>query len=97
VTPDRAKLRRAQDFKREVEARGGRLVLCLVPAPTASRATAEWLARELGVPLIAPELENLRTHDGSHLTPESAGTFAAVFFSELEPIVRDLGLSAASR
>lgn len=97
ATPDEQKLRRAREFRQEVEARGGRLVLCLVPTPTASRSTAEWLARELGVPLIAPEPEGLRTYDGSHLTPESAATFARAFFAELDPIVRQLGLSRASR
>lgn len=97
ATPDANKLARARAFKQEVEARGGRLVLGLVPAPTASRATAEWLARELDVPLIAPDPEGLRTHDGSHLTPESASSFAGAFFAELEPIVRQFGLSRAAR
>jgi hypothetical protein len=92
LTPDFNKLARARDFKAEVEARGGRLVLCLVPAPTASRAHAEWLAGELGVPLVAPVPDELRTFDGSHLTPQSASRFAGLFFAELEPVLREMGL-----
>jgi hypothetical protein len=88
--PDAGRLARARAFKADVEARGGRLVLCLVPAPAASRGTAEWLAREIGVPLIAPEPVDLRTHDGSHLTPVSAGRFARAFLAELEPLVREI-------
>jgi hypothetical protein len=85
----------AREFKAEVEARGGRLVLCQVPAPGISRASAEWLASELGVPLVAPRLDDLSTVDGSHLTRDSAARFARAFFDELEPVVRALGLSRA--
>lgn len=92
---DARRLARARSFKAEIERRGGRLVLCLVPAPGASRETAGWLARELGVPLIAPQPDELRSHDGSHLSPESATAFADAFFADLEPIVRELGLSRA--
>jgi hypothetical protein len=92
--PDPGRLARARAFKQEVEERGGRLVLCLVPSPRASRGTAEWLARELDVPLIAPEPENLRTHDGSHLTPESAARFAHAFLAELEPLIADIARRA---
>lgn len=98
--PDPGRLSRARAFKQEIEGRGGRLVLCLVPAPTASRGTAEWLASELGVPLIAPEPEGLRTHDGSHLAPESAARFADVFLAELQPLLagleRPVGTSGAA-
>lgn len=96
ASPSAVKLARARTFKREVEARGGRLVLCLVPAPTASRATAEWLAAELDVPLLAPVPAELRTYDGSHLTPESAREFAQAFFEELKPILAALPRDSAS-
>jgi hypothetical protein len=95
VRPDPAKLERARRFKAQLEARGGHLVLCQVPAPNASRPTAEWLAAELGVPLVAPQLDGLQTVDGSHLTAESARRFAGAFFAELEPVVRSLGLTQA--
>lgn len=93
---DPAVLRRAREFKAAVERRGGQLVLCLVPAPNASRPTAVWLAEQLGVPLVAPEFADLQTVDGSHLTRESASRFAQAFFAELDPVVRALGLSRAA-
>ena len=88
--PDAGRLARARAFKAEVESRGGRLVLCLVPAPAASRGTAEWLAHEIGVPLLAPEPADLRTHDGSHLTPVSAARFARALLAGLEPMVSEI-------
>jgi hypothetical protein len=96
ATPDAAKLRRARVLKHEVETRGGRLVLCLVPAPNASRPAAEWLARELGVPLVAPVLDGLQTFDGSHLTRESAARFARAFFDDFAPVLGQLGLGPAA-
>lgn len=86
------KRRNARSFKAEIEARGGRLVLCLVPSPRADRGVAEALAREIGVPLVAPEPPGLRTFDGSHLMPESASAFAAAFFAELQPLLAEMRL-----
>jgi hypothetical protein len=90
---DARRLEAARTFKDDVEARGGRLVLCLVPSPRASRNDAVALARDLGVPLVAPHPNGLAAFDGSHLTRESADRFADAFFAELEPIVVELGLS----
>lgn len=97
AAPDPGQLQRARAFKAEIEARGGRLVLCLVPAPNTSRPAAEWLARELDVALIAPAVDDLRTFDGSHLTRESAARFAGAFFDELAPVLREMGLAGQGR
>lgn len=94
--PDTTWLQHARAFKAEIEARGGRLVLCQVPAPNASPASARWLAEQLGVPLVAPRLDGLSTVDGSHLSRESAARFAEAFFRDLDPVVRGLGLSRAA-
>ena len=41
----------------------------------------------VGVPLVAPEVPNLRTMDGSHLTDESAARYASAFFQHLDPVL----------
>lgn len=85
VRPHNLALARA--FKDAVEASGARLVFVLVPGPDVSLTHARMLADAVGVPLVAPEVEQLRTMDGSHLTDESAARYAAVFFRHLDPVL----------
>jgi hypothetical protein len=85
VRPHNLQLARA--FKEAVEAAGGRLVFVLVPGPDVSMTHARMLADMVGVPLVAPEVADLRTMDGSHLTDESAERYAAVFFQHLDPVL----------
>ena len=77
----------ARGFKEAVEAAGARLVFILVPAPDVSLSHASQLAEMVGVPLVAPDVDGLRTMDGSHLTDESAARYAAVFFQHLDPVL----------
>jgi hypothetical protein len=80
----------AMAFKEAVEAAGARLVFALVPGRDVSLTHAQTLADMVGVPLVAPEVPDLRTMDGSHLTDDSAARYAAVFFQHLDPILASL-------
>lgn len=85
--PTAEALRHAADFKHDLEARGARLVLCLVPAPAASLHRARVLADHLGVPLLVPDATELRTIDGSHLSYDSAARVAASLVAQLRPLL----------
>jgi hypothetical protein len=78
-------LQAAVAFKRELEARGARLVLCLIPAPDASLNRARLMAAHLSVPLVLPAATELRTIDNSHLSHESAIRVAASLLERLRP------------
>ena len=80
----------ATAFKDAVESQGGRVIFALVPGRDVSLTHAQMLADMVGVPLVAPEVPDLRTMDGSHLTDESAARYASVFFQHLDPILDDL-------
>jgi hypothetical protein len=81
--PEPSALRAADAFKRELEARGARMVLCIVPAPGVSLHRAQAFAAHLGVPLIVPDRTFLRTIDGSHLSGESARRVATSLLAQL--------------
>lgn len=77
----------AAAFKEAVQSRGGRVIFVLVPGRDVSLTHAQLLADMVDVPLVAPDVPDLRTMDGSHLTEESAARYAAVFFQHLDPIL----------
>ena len=81
--PEPSALRAAEAFKRELDARGARMVLCIVPAPGVSLHRAQAIAAHLSVPLIVPDGSFLRTIDGSHLSGESARRVAASLLDQL--------------
>lgn len=85
LTPTPDELRSAERFKRELDARGARLVLCVVPAPGVSLHHARALAAHLSVPLIVPDASAVRTIDNSHLSYASAARVAASLLAQLEP------------
>ena len=85
--PTPESLRAAESFKREVEARGARLVLCIIPAPDASLHRAQAVAAHLGVPLLVPQLEGLRVVDGSHLSTDSAQRVSAMLVEQLRAVL----------
>ena len=80
----------ARAFKAAVEASGARLIFALVPGRDVSLTHAQMLAGAVGVPLVAPEVTDLRTMDGSHLTDESADRYASVFFQHLDPVLDEV-------
>jgi len=83
-------LQLAMAFKEAVEATGAHLIFALVPGRDVSLTHAQMLADMVGVPLVAPEVPDLRTMDGSHLTDDSAARYAAVFFQHLDPVLDDM-------
>lgn len=58
------------------------IFLTYVPHKDNEAATARAIARALGFELIAPTIDGLRTFDGSHLTPVSAGRYAKALLDE---------------
>lgn len=82
-SPSARSLQAAESFKREVETRGARLILFLVPAPHVSTQRAQELAAHLGVPLVMPSVSDLTSIDGSHLSAGSSRRFSDVFLNEL--------------
>ena len=58
------------------------VLLTLIPAKDTRRDEAEWLAANLGMPLIAPDVGSLTTFDRNHLDAPSAERWAQAFFAE---------------
>jgi hypothetical protein len=83
--PSTADLRAAEVFKRELDARGVKLVLCLIPGPGVSLHRAQVMADHLSVPLVVPEAGVLRTIDNSHLSHESALRVVESLLQRLAP------------
>jgi hypothetical protein len=81
-------IKEARRFKADLDRHGSKLVLMLVPNTVASRERVERIAKDLGVPLIAPTLKRPETFDGSHLTKECANEFAELVLRELDPILK---------
>lgn len=89
--PTADRIANARAFVERMRGQGTAVIFCLVPSPTTSRETAEELARAVGVPLVAPELEAPLTIDGSHLTEESASEYADLLMKALSPHLNELG------
>ncbi|HTV03486.1 MAG TPA: hypothetical protein VMF13_23240 [Luteitalea sp.] len=83
-------LQLARAFREAVQKAGAKLVFVLVPGRDVSLTHAQMLADSVGVPLVAPEVPDLRTMDGSHLTDESADRYAPVFFQHLDPVLDEI-------
>jgi hypothetical protein len=81
--PSERSLRAAETFKGELDARGARLLLTVVPSPAASLHRAAVVAAHLGVPLIAPAVVGMTTTDGSHLSAASSWKFEQVLLPAL--------------
>jgi hypothetical protein len=86
--PSPEALRAAAAFKRELDARGARLVLSLIPGPEVSLSRAQALAAHLAVPLIVPDAREVRTIDNSHLSHESAVRVVESLLARLTPYLR---------
>lgn len=86
--PGARSLAAAEAFKAQLDARGARLVLCVIPAPDVSLHRARAMAAHLGVPLLVPQVAALRTIDGSHVSVESAERVAASLLQQLAPHLR---------
>lgn len=63
------------------------VMLTNTPNSGTSAGTARALSERLGLPLLAPELDELVTFDGSHLDPASASRWSGAFLNDLAPHV----------
>lgn len=61
------------------------VILTLVPTEGTKLGTANALASALGLPLVTPQLADLKTFDGSHLDRPSAERWADAFFKVAGP------------
>lgn len=59
-----------------------------VPTVDTQRGTSQAIAEGLGVQFVAPQVDDLLTFDGSHLDPPSAERWAAAFFEEAGPKIK---------
>jgi hypothetical protein len=78
----------AREFIGFLERQGIRrdcVILTYIPSPDNNRLLANAIASAVGLDLLAPQGEGLKTLDGSHLDPESAATFATAFLAEAGP------------
>jgi hypothetical protein len=64
------------------------ILLTLVPWELTASSRAIVIAEELGLPLIAPFMNDLETFDGSHLEPGSAQRWASAFFAAAGPSIQ---------
>lgn len=76
-------------FIDELSAGGACIILTNTPQSDTSRGTAQLLADRLGLPLVAPVLDGLRTFDGSHLDADSAARWSAAFVESAAPLLND--------
>jgi len=63
------------------------IVLTIVPNQGTKRAEAQAIAEALGVPFIAPRVDDLTTFDGSHLDVKSAARWSAAFLDAAGPLL----------
>jgi hypothetical protein len=66
----------------------GCVILTIVPTVETKRAEAMAIAAKLGHDLLAPQIDGLRTFDGSHLDEASAERWSAAFLREAGPRIR---------
>ena len=70
----------AEEFVAKLPVDRACVILTLVPYPKTRTAEAQAIASSLGLELITPRLEGLRTHDGSHLDKPSTELWSQAFF-----------------
>lgn len=65
------------------------VLLTLAPSEATRRLEATAIASALGVSLVAPKLDDLKTFDGSHLDRPSAEKWSRAFFDTAGPTIRE--------
>jgi hypothetical protein len=75
----------ARAFKAELDGRGSRMVLTYVPTPDDSGGNPIALGSLLGVPVAAVDVDGLTSHDGSHLSYDSALAWSRRLVEDLTP------------
>jgi hypothetical protein len=64
------------------------VLLTIVPTVKTRRAEAQAIAARLGLDLVVPQVDGLRTFDGSHLDDASAERWSAAFLRDAGPRIR---------
>jgi hypothetical protein len=80
----------ARAFKAELDGRGSQLILTYVPTPDGTVENPVALGQLLGVPVVGMDVDGLTSHDGSHLSEESAVFWSRRLTQDLEPHLRRL-------
>ena len=75
----------ARAFKTELDRRGSRLILTYVPTPDDAGGNPVALGALLGVPVVGMDVDGLTSHDGSHLSEESAVFWSRRLIQDLTP------------
>jgi len=75
----------ARRFKAELDARGSRMVVTYVPTPDDSGGNPVAIGALLGVPVVGMGVDGLTSHDGSHLSEESAVFWSRRLVDDLTP------------
>jgi len=75
----------ARAFKAELDRRGSRMILTYVPTPEDSGGNPVALGELLGVPVVGMDVDGLTSHDGSHLSEESAVFWTRRLIQDLTP------------
>jgi len=75
----------ARAFKAELDARGSQTILTYVPTPEDAGGNPVALGALLGVPVVGMDVDGLTSHDGSHLSEESAVFWSRRLIQDLEP------------
>ena len=75
----------ARAFKAELDAIGAKLVLTYVPTPDDAGGNPVALGVMLGVPVVGMDVDGLTSHDGSHLSEESAVFWSRRLAQDLRP------------
>jgi hypothetical protein len=75
----------ARAFKAELDARGAKLVLTFVPTPDDSGGNPVALGAMLDVPVVGMDVDGLTSHDGSHLSEDSAVFWSRRLVQDLRP------------
>lgn len=78
----------ARAFKSEMDRRGARLVLTHVPTPDPSGGNPVALGAMLGVPVVGLDVDGLTSHDGSHLSEDSAAQWSRRLTQDLQPLLQ---------
>ena len=79
----------AKEFLSRLPVKRECIILTMVPSLGTKIGTANAVAAALGMNLVAPSLDGLRTFDGSHLDRPSAERWSAAFFYAASPRIRE--------
>jgi hypothetical protein len=81
----------ARAFKAELDQRGSQMIVTYVPTPDDAGGNPVALGALLNVPVVGMDVDGLTSHDGSHLSEESAVFWSQRLVQDLTPYLRPAG------